>query len=750
MLPHSSLNRRSFLAACGAWGVGTAIAGEQPTTPSLADAIRTSLLDEVPGFFKSGALMCVIADPHILLGNDYPKLRTERWDDALIAEINSLSSLFTDLCVAGDLITHHTMNPGIPRYPVNEAWAREEFKLAKQQLERFSPSIRRWPIPGNHDTSADEASAELWQEMLGLPPYRLANLGGVPVFFLNTGNGGMPGPGQLAWFKGECAAIDPSQEIVIATHHPVFFALREEAAFKRVLCNLLGGRSGRVWIVSGHGHRFEDRTYSHRGTLFTQMEVTSANPKMGDDKLAPGYAMLAMHDGKVVRRMFRSLVAPGFTNQPNQTRGIPGGVEFQFDSLPAPIETYEHGVDATTGRIISCQGVDVGSYITYCKQLVLRIAPATYRVPPAALVLAGTVESSLNPSCEFSINGATGPWIPANFPANRGRGLFSIAIPEALRGAREIHIRVATGLNTNLAGFNLTGWAVCPDESQLTGYRRWLARQYGNLIAQSASQPDAITPGASTVNLLTYAFGLAPQGAATTPQPVLGGMPRFDRAERDVLDFRFARRRNQRISGVVCTIEESTDLSNWTPMDAAVIQTRDLDNTWEEAHVSTVQSPGKPRFLRASVALHDGAATGFANWRKNLANAQGGPPDANRNGVKDLLEYAFDLAPATPNRVYEPAVGARQTGMPHVSVRRGSVQRLVYTRPMASANPGVTCVIQSSKDLVNWAPVADSLVQENVLRSQGEWEEVEAVFVHGLPPRTFFRISVMEETQAKP
>ena len=73
-------------------------------------------------------------------------------------------------------------------------------------MERFN--YRTWIVPGNHDTNAYETNAELFREQMNLPvAYQKATLGGVPVFFLNSGNGGMIDPIQEAWFRHEASFV---------------------------------------------------------------------------------------------------------------------------------------------------------------------------------------------------------------------------------------------------------------------------------------------------------------------------------------------------------------------------------------------------------------------------------------------------------------------------------------------------------------------------------------------------------------
>lgn len=97
-------SRRKFLIGCGATIAATAL---DRADGNSSGNLR---LDELTGILSTAgynpsagncALIAVISDPHIFLGNEYPQYRTETWDGGLVDEINSLHSLLTDVVVSG-------------------------------------------------------------------------------------------------------------------------------------------------------------------------------------------------------------------------------------------------------------------------------------------------------------------------------------------------------------------------------------------------------------------------------------------------------------------------------------------------------------------------------------------------------------------------------------------------------------------------------------------------------------------------
>ena len=138
------------------------------------------------------------------------------------------------------------------------------------EMQRFDSRIRQWIIPGNHDTDAHETQPELWSEITGYPAFQRADMSGVPVFFLNGRHSGDFDAAQLAWLETEFTTIADDQDIVVFVHQPSLVRIAVERRIKRELVRLLAGRSGRVWVFSGHDHRFADTTYIENGTQFIQ------------------------------------------------------------------------------------------------------------------------------------------------------------------------------------------------------------------------------------------------------------------------------------------------------------------------------------------------------------------------------------------------------------------------------------------------------------------------------------------------
>jgi hypothetical protein len=512
---------------------------------------------------------------------------------------------------------------------------------------------------------------------------------------------------------------------------------------------MFGGRKGRVWIASGHDHRFEYQMYLYEGTEFVQMEVTAANPLASSDQRSPGYIVLTLQDGKVISRLYRSLVTDGFQVMQLIPEAKGKKVAFQFDSVALTVDRFEEGLYDRSGRVISFTGVHVGSYFAYLKKITLLIRTQDYLGKLAEVILSGTIPSAVQPTCQISLTGADGTWENLVFPGNRGGGLFRVVIPTTYRAADSFQLKVDIGRYGSVDGFNLSGWALAADPSSLSLYARWLQRVYGHLRIESATNPLTITPGTSQVNLTNYAFGLAVPARVGVGDAivagVISGLPRYRRARRAALDFRFARRRAESLPGVKCFVERSNDLQSWERLGEDALVVRSLDGAWEEVAVSRILVPGLREFLRVGVEEDLHLGDGFSKWRSVSQLPRGSGGDINGNGIEDLLEYAFNLNPASGRtRQYDSTRDSAWAGIPHHGIRRMWTSVMTFTRVKASSRSGISYAVEWSVDLEDWKPLPVWQMGERVLRSVGDWDEVEISILDDHLSNRFYRVSVSE------
>jgi Icc-related predicted phosphoesterase len=575
------------------------------------EALRDELIRQLDATTQPpGATVAILSDLHIFLGNQYPRLTTESFDDQIVAEINGLQPVISHLVMAGDLISYHSMTPGSPRFPLAYAWALEEFRIAREQIRRFEMPV--WMVPGNHDTDAFEVDAELFRSELGVPAYQRIEIAGVPVFLLNTGNGGMLGPAQREWLLEQAATVPRDQEVLIVQHIPTFDLVYSQAGSKRIIAEAFADRSAPVFIVSGHHHSFSDRVYSANGTTFVQMQTTTANPRMFSDGRSPGYVLLHLREGRVMKRIQRSLVVWGFRPLPDIGSMTPAPVTYPFDGAQGKIATYEEGFYARAG-VMEHSGVDVGCFIANCKTMTLRLRPGDYRARITRLVIAGEITPPNQPRCWVSTSADSNTWMEVPFSAARGVGLHEADLSGVLDADDEYLIKLDTGLEDDFAGFTCSGWALAAAPGGMTGYEEWLYRIYGTLERRPENSPDAIAKGGSHPNVLTYAFNLDPWKTGS-----LSGLPTIQ-VEGDTLGRPTAVTINHvRVadpaSGLEYVIESSADLQEWHELAVSTLHQTIIatDSGYEQVGIRFAPpTAGEHRFFRLNVR-HTGSAEGVA------------------------------------------------------------------------------------------------------------------------------------------
>ncbi len=749
--------RRNFILTTGTAFIGgtmnRASADEIPVAPpqDISSQLAASGFNPLS---NNSAVLAVIGDAHICLMNDLPRYWTDKWDDGLINEINNLIPTVTDLAIAGDLISQHSVSVGGSRYPSVLLGAREEFRLAKQEINRFRSGMRVWAVPGNHDTDVTDTDAEIWREELELPPYQKTILGGVPIFLLNSGNGGMMDARQLAWFKDEAKLIPLNQEVIIIAHHPSFFYLWSETGLKRILADTFANHQAVVWVVGGHGHAFGDYMLVNGSTRFIQMEVTSANPKSNNDGNAPGYALLALQDGRVVHRMFRTLKETGFRSLKPPSQIPSERAKWAFDEIIYPAQIFEHGFYKRADHLVAFKGVDLGCHWINMKSLTVKVSTAKFQGKVDTFVFGADLPAGFLPfpTCSFSPTGVDGSWLEVPFPPGKGNGLYKVSIPAALRNSANVFVRLHTPLTYYYHGFKVFGWALAATGSQLSGFEKWLSSRYRTLEPITDSVVNGNTPGSNFANIANFGFNLPttltppPLAGASLPPNTITGLPQYSRTIRQILDFRFARRTQSSNPGIVYRVEQSTDLSNWLAVDEARLAIAPVESGWEQVTIGLPIVNGGKVFCRVRVETAAGANTQFSTWSQNVAVTGGTPDDRNADGVSDLLQFAFDLdLNSGVPRSYDPVRTVRKAGLPIQSTRSAKMSRILFPRMSATSNPGIHYRLMASTNLSDWRLLQPIEYNERVVRTEGDWEEVEVVIFDYAKVRSFYKFMLETE-----
>jgi hypothetical protein len=124
------------------------------------------------------------------------------------------------------------------------------------------------------------------------------------------------------------------------------------------------------------------------------------------------------------------------------------------------------------------------------------------------------------------------------------------------------------------------------------------------------------------------------------------------------------------------------------------------------------------------------------NWF--LPNVVGEQADPDHDGVSNLLEYASDLDPTTPDAAaFQPVPGK---GLPSTLVS-GLVFNLRFPRRISSANSQIQTSVESSTSMapLSWAPATGT---ENSQALRTGWETISHQHDLASPARLFFRLRV--------
>jgi hypothetical protein len=155
------------------------------------------------------------------------------------------------------------------------------------------------------------------------------------------------------------------------------------------------------------------------------------------------------------------------------------------------------------------------------------------------------------------------------------------------------------------------------------------------------------------------------------------------------------------------------------------------------------------------LAAEAGTLTGYERWvsmkygtvlETPRTNANAHTPDSN---LPNIVNFGFNLpgarvglrVPATGKEVLPASPSI--SGLPRCfRLPAENFSRMVFPRMRASANPGISYIAESSADLVTWSRVSETEMLELVIRTDGDWEEVELRIADSKYQRRYYRISL--------
>jgi hypothetical protein len=379
-----------------------------------------------------------------------------------------------------------------------------------------------------------------------------------------------------------------------------------QAGVKRIITEAFKNHKATIWVMGGHNHTFAEKKYGYEGVTYMQTDTTSSSAldwAFGDNR-NPGYMIIALQDGKVLCRLFRSTKETGFQVRPAISQMSTTPIQFMFDALQYPTALYEEGFYDHSGKVIEYNAAHVGSYFAYCKSIVIRVNPSDYFGGIAMFVVSGYISSSVAPLCSMSLSGEDGSWVSVSFPPAKGSGLYSVAISSIFLNSSGFFVKLDNGLTGSTQGFKMSGWALISDTSQLTGYEKWISKHYRSLEKSDEIDPDSDTPETDYSNIINFGFNLLQaetgsiSGLPCAKTIASVGLPNY-------ISLSFARMKADSNSGISYDLERSYNMKDWELIPLEEFEERVLQNdgSWEKVECKMYGEIKSKQFYRVNLKL---------------------------------------------------------------------------------------------------------------------------------------------------
>ena len=334
-----------------------------------------------------------------------------------------------------------------------KARARQELEGLHEKLKKLRREIPLKLVIGNHDTLPGEIDAAFFRTVFPeCPPYQAFDESGIRFMVWNGGHDGGIDARQRTWIKEQCSALPEGQAAVVLIHQPSLGMIERERGIPATVRADFAGHTGPLWLLAGHVHSNGTAVFALPKTKIVQVaHVKSVN----------GYWIYGMRAGHIAARVFCD-VAQGFRSEALPDLAKPAPL------IPLPFEDRDDvawslliGDDpkATKAAFVSGRGGDCGTWWFYVDELVYRLPLAEKgrgSTRFAVLAALGKQRKTGEPVHVFA-SADGGVW--AETPLAETRAAVNVfAIPEALRGANELFVKVKSygyGADTCVGGFAL-------------------------------------------------------------------------------------------------------------------------------------------------------------------------------------------------------------------------------------------------------------------------------------------------------
>jgi len=549
-----------FLAGC-AWG--------QIASTNIAEVFLQLGFDPSA---SSCATLVHISDIHISLA-DYAITSipiTTNLDPRLVTMANDIRPRPDAIIVSGDLGMMGGISPGFPAY---WPWATQEVTVAKQELTKLTNCGAMYVVPGNHDSMYGREDGYLFTNaFVGFSRYTNFTLAGLPIFVLDSQNGGWIDAEQRAWLAGWRSRLDRTKPILVMSHIPML----------SVAQGTIGRELGKdalwfvdkwqapVWFGVGHNHCRSLDVYNYGSTCITQYMTPSVNRHISTSPwpwngLTAGFAVWCITNGSV-----RAIISGVLTNSTYYV--------FDPDSHhPTPCRPYENLTNVLfhveeghfnrsnyAATAYAQSGMkDVGYYWLFPQQYICRLPVERYPNATRAFLLCGSTND-----LRFYFGSDTIVWneAPCEFFLD---SVASVVIPDPLRSG-PLWFRATMEVNS-IGGFGLG------TTNPISEFAAWA----GTMVGDSDLTPESRLSWGGW-SWQSFLFGVDSDRADGLKElnglPWLGGWP-----SRKDGTLRFPAR-----ASLSYRVEQSASVTGpWSP---AVVTWGSVTNGWREGIITNTGS----------------------------------------------------------------------------------------------------------------------------------------------------------------
>lgn len=244
---------------------------------------------------KSEFSFVQLSDPQFgFIGNNKDVIEESRLFEKAVIKINELKPEF--VVITGDL--------------VNDKSDQKQWDEFKRIIARFSPGIKVYIVPGNHDMGHELTEKDLkdYESMIGPGmfswTYGKSRFIGINSNLIKSDVQPFE-QDQLLWLKKQLAEAKGSKHIVIFCHHPFFindpsepeqyFNIKPEIRDRYLS---LFGQYGVDAVFAGHLHKNAEARFKNIMVITT----SSVGKQLGDDK--PGFRLVTVDGDKIEHKYF--------------------------------------------------------------------------------------------------------------------------------------------------------------------------------------------------------------------------------------------------------------------------------------------------------------------------------------------------------------------------------------------------------------------------------------------------------------